>query len=285
VALNIRGLGGKAELIGLTGSDAGGDEVRQLLSEGGIGSAGMLADSTRPTTTKTRITSRGHQIVRLDEESTEHPAPELARDLSSQALRAISAGADAVILSDYNKGVISDQLATTVIRACNGRRIPVLVDPKRADMAPYANATCITPNLNEFHGSAAVAGLCLEPISASAAALRSRLGCATLLITQGADGMTLFDAQGSEHFPALAEEIFDVSGAGDTVIATLATALAAGLPIKSAAEFANVAASVVVRKNGTCPVEWSDFILEQVQGSPTPTGLPTARLKVLKASL
>lgn len=258
VALNTAGLHAKTIVAGVIGEDPAGEELLTLLRRSGVSSEGVVLDSSRPTTRKTRVVCGTHQIVRLDEEVTSDISEASSSELLSRIEKLLEQ-VDAVILSDYAKGVLAKDLPQVIIQACNSRKLPVLVDPKRHDYSAYQGATCITPNLREFQHALEFMGLKSEPLQSSAPALRRELKCGTLLVTQGADGMTLVTNTALIHLPAMAEEVFDVSGAGDTVIATVGAALAAGLPIQSAIELANAAASIVVRHSGTAPIHWSDL--------------------------
>lgn len=258
VALNTAGLHAKTIIAGVVGDDASGEELLTLLNRSGVCDEGVLRDPSRPTTRKTRVMCGNHQIVRLDEEVTEDISEATALELLAQITRLLEQ-VDAVILSDYGKGVLAREMPQTIISECRRRNTPVLIDPKRRDYSAYRGATCITPNLKEFQHALEFLGLKNEPLESSAPKLRGHLDCESLLVTQGADGMTLVTDTSLVHLPAIAEEVFDVSGAGDTVIATLSAALAMGLPLQSAIELANAAASIVVRHSGTAPINWLDL--------------------------
>jgi rfaE bifunctional protein kinase chain/domain len=260
VALNVAGLKARTHMFGVVGKDATADRLIGILSNHGIDPSGIIADESRPTTRKTRVMCGTHQIVRLDEEVTTEISGAVREQLLDGIRSAMNRHAiGAVILSDYSKGVLGVELTRALIDGCAERGVPVLVDPKKSSYSVYRRAACITPNVKEFHG--ALAGLGLpegEPASAGAR-LREVLQCQMLLVTQGAAGMTLVSSNGSLHLPALAEEVFDVSGAGDTVIATMATALGHGIEPAHAAALANIAASIVVRKLGTAPIRWQEL--------------------------
>lgn len=258
VALNTAGLHATTIVAGVIGEDAGGEELLALLTRSGVSTDGIIRDCSRPTTRKTRVVCGNHQIVRLDEEVTDDISGSIASELVSRIEKLLDR-LDAVILSDYAKGVLTKDLTQKIIQACVRRGLPVLVDPKRRDYTAYQGATCVTPNLREFQQAVEFLGLKNELLKTTAPALRREIGCQALLVTQGADGMTLITSSDLVHLPTMAEEVFDVSGAGDTVIATVASALAAGLPIRSAIELANAAASIVVRHSGTAPINWLDL--------------------------
>ncbi len=259
VALNVAGLKAQALLAGVVGDDASGRQLVRLLTQAGVDVKAVVQETSRPTTCKTRVISGNHQIVRIDDELTSEISAACESSLLAEVSKIIRTDVNAVILSDYAKGVLTHSCLKTVITECRARNIPVLVDPKRSDYASYTGATCVTPNEKEFRSAMSAMIIPGEGISVGGPMLRSRLQCEALLITEGSKGMTLITESGAHHLAALAEEVFDVSGAGDTVIATLSTALAAGLPFISASELANAAASLVVRHAGTSPIIWNDL--------------------------
>lgn len=252
VARNIAALGGEAVLVGIVGDDAAGAALRARIAD----EAGIVADLVtdgRPTTQKIRYVAAQQQMLRADREQTHaaDPAPLLAavtRQLGS---------VEAVVLSDYAKGVLSPTLLAAVIALARDAGKPVIADPKSADVARYDGVTLMTPNAGE---ATAAAGIACDGSDADVAIAADRLlermpGSPALLITRGARGMTLVErGREARHLPALARAVFDVSGAGDTVIATLALGLAAGLPVAEATELANVAAGMAVSKPGTAVV-------------------------------
>jgi len=248
VALNIAALGAAATVSGLVGADEGATILQGKLTAAGIACA-FLASATEPTITKLRIVSRSQQLIRLDTEKRFGAG--LGEELARQASGLVD-GADVIVLSDYDKGSLSACGALIAAARAAGRK--VLVDPKGTDFQRYRGATLLTPNLREFE---AVAG-----VSADEAELVERgrrlcgeLDLSALLVTRGEHGMTLIVPGRDElHFPAQAREIYDVTGAGDTVIATLAAALAAGAELEESVALANVAAGIVVGKLGTSSV-------------------------------
>ncbi len=260
VAMNVAGLRGTAILAGVAGDDSAGRRLAGLLKEQAIRTDGIAFDPDRPTTCKTRVMSGNHQIVRLDEEVTADLDSRQENELLERILLILEEPPHAVVLSDYAKGALTDRLLAAVIAACRDRRVPVLVDPKKPDYRRYAGATCVTPNFHEFQQALLTMALPRDDFAESGHCLRQAIGCEFLLVTQGAEGMTLFGPDGQScHLPALAREVFDISGAGDTVIATLATCAGAGMKMESAMTVANAAASIVVTKVGTAPVQWEDL--------------------------
>ncbi len=255
VARNLALLGAGVTLVGLTGEDEAADLLEARLAADGVRCA-LSRDGRFATITKLRILSRHQQLIRLDFEDG-FPGHDSAALL--ERFRALLPEHRAAVLSDYGKGTLGDPAAW--IRAAREAGVPVLVDPKGRDFSCYAGATLLTPNLSEFE---AVAGSCRDEaeLESRALALRERLELEWLLVTRGEAGMTLAGAGGCRHLPTRAREVYDVTGAGDTVIATLAAALAAGEPVESATALANLAAGVVVGKLGTAGVTRSELALQ-----------------------
>ena len=259
VALNVAGLHAKVAVAGVIGEDSSGCRLLDILAHSGVDVQCVIKDSSRPTTQKTRIVAGNHQIVRLDVECSDDLVTELQNEILRKVITAIEYGVDAVILSDYAKGVLADPCPRVIISECNRRGVPVLVDPKRRDYSAYSGATCITPNQKEFRTAATGMSIPQTDITVAGPVIRQRLDCKALLVTQGGNGMTLVTADHCQHLPAMAEGVFDVSGAGDTVIATLSVMLGAGFAFLPAVEVANAAASIVVKRAGTTPIAWNDL--------------------------
>lgn len=259
VANNLSGLGCGVSVVGVCGRDHAAAELQQLLSQKSI-THQLIEEAGRPTTTKTRIMAHTQQALRLDEESSRALSPETEQRVLAAASRELGK-CQAVILSDYGKGLFaSGTITRNIIQEARQLRIPVLVDPKGTDWQRYHKATCITPNASELE---AVAGTVPEDDEAAlisaAHAVRSRFDADWLLVTRGPKGMCLVGPSQPVVIPAEAREVYDVSGAGDTVIATLAAALAAGQSMESAARIANLAAGIVVGKLGTQPILSSEL--------------------------
>ncbi len=247
VAVNLAALGVTTSLVGVVGRDAAGDSLEHILSGRGIRCAFSRVDD-RPTITKTRVQSRGQQLIRLDKEN----AAALHGDDMVDHLKASIDGAGAVILSDYGKGALTE--VTAMINACRDAKVPVLVDPKGTDFAKYRGATLLTPNQSEFE---AVAGQCTsdEDMVARGRKMIDDLNLDALLVTRSEKGMLLLETGVEPLFLSTqAREVFDVTGAGDTVIATLAGSLASGESLAASAALANIAAGLVVRKIGVATV-------------------------------
>jgi D-beta-D-heptose 7-phosphate kinase/D-beta-D-heptose 1-phosphate adenosyltransferase len=257
--LNVAGLNAKVAVAGVIGGDSSGCCLLEVLEHAGVDIQCVIKDYSRPTTRKTRIVSGNHQIVRLDEECSDDLATDLQNELLRKVITAIEYGVNVVILSDYAKGVLADPCPQMIISECNRRGVPLLVDPKRNDYMAYSGATCITPNQKEFRSAALGMSIPQTDITVAGPVIRRRLDCKALLVTQGRNGMTLVTADQCQHLAAIAEDVFDVSGAGDTVIATLSVMLGAGFAFLPAVEVANAAASVVVKRAGTTPIAWNDL--------------------------
>jgi D-beta-D-heptose 7-phosphate kinase/D-beta-D-heptose 1-phosphate adenosyltransferase len=254
VARNIVGLGAKVLLLGVRGADSQGQYLEKLLGEHGIDHH-LVTTHSMPTTTKTRVLGQGQQLIRLDEEMPRALDAKPCNALKNRIESALGR-VGAVILSDYGKGVFLGDLAAWVIQACRLRKLPVFVDPKGTDWQRYQGATAVTPNTIEFQAVADAKSVENGQLSAQAKIVRERFGLQWLLITRGARGLSLLgEGQPPLHIRSRAQEVFDVSGAGDTVIATLAACVAAGTAMTQAAEVANAAAGVVVAKIGTQAIE------------------------------
>lgn len=253
VAANARALGAWVTLVGVVGEDQSAELLRKHLENRGV-LATFVSDPLRRTTTKTRVTAYGQQIVRFDEENTDS----LPTNVHTMLLRHCSESllsANACVVSDYAKGVVDVSLCREVILRANDCKIPVIVDPKSKDFSRYRGASVVTPNQREASEAADHPIRTKSDLNDVAERLCAAIGpSSTLLITQGKDGMTLFTKDGSTHFPALIQEVADVTGAGDTVAATLAVGLAAGLQIEDAVEIANLAAAFSVSHSGTWAV-------------------------------
>ncbi len=256
VVCNISALGAVAQLVSVVGDDMPAGQVREHLAGLNGVEPHLLIDSDRPTTVKTRFIAGSQQLLRADDESVGALPQNLLETVVEIASAALSASAPgAMILSDYGKGVLSDEVIHRLIAASRAAGVPVIVDPKGRDYAKYSGADILTPNRRELSEATRMATGGTDEIIAAAQHLVESCGVRHVLVTRGGEGMTLVSAAGAPvHLPALAREIFDVSGAGDTVVAVLATGLAAGMTVAEAAQLANVAAGFVVAKVGTAVV-------------------------------
>ncbi len=263
VARNIAALGGNAILMGLLGRDPAGAEVTALVrATPGLADA-HVASAGRPTICKTRYVAAHQQIIRVDEESVGEPDQTEEAQLFAAFDRALP-DADAVILSDYGKGVLSPRVVSFAIERARAAGVAVYVDPKTEDFERYRGATCITPNLKELAlASRLPVGTDAEVIAA-ATKLLHKADAAAILAKRSDKGMVLVEASGAVHIESSrAREVYDVTGAGDTVIAVLALAHAGGETLASAMRLANTAAGIVVSKLGTATVELDELMLER----------------------
>ena len=262
VASNILSLGGRAVLVGLIGQDPLGGALRAIVAAQGCVTDGLVASASRPTICKTRFIAANQQVVRTDEESRLALQPDEAQALCAAIDRHIGAAA-VLVLSDYGKGVCAPAVLAHAIARARARGIAVFVDPKSNDFSRYANATCITPNAREL---AAASGLPVDSEAAVAEAARAvmrQAGSMAILATRSEQGMMLVEAGGAVlSVPARAREVFDVSGAGDTVIAAMALAHAGGHSLGQAMRIANAAAGVVVGKLGTATADIVEVMQE-----------------------
>jgi len=254
VAHNVAALGARVLVIGLTGADDAAATLRTGLERLGIASSGVVDDASRRTTRKLRVvTTRNQQVARIDYEDDREVDGEAEVALISR-IEQLSSSADAVLISDYLKGVVSPAVARAAIAAAKQRRIPLLIDPKVPHIDYYSGATVITPNHHEAEAVTHMRIRTGEDALAAAQRFRERANCESVLITRGEHGMTLLGSTGNAQLAAEAREVADVTGAGDTVIATMTLALAAGAPLIDAARLANKAAGVVVGKFGPATV-------------------------------
>ncbi len=251
---NILALGGRADICGVVGADEGG---RCLLKELGVrrqGRGGVVIDPKRPTTRKTRVIAHNQQVVRFDVERRSDIREPIQRRIIryvESRLREISC----LVVSDYAKGVVTLPLMTELTRLAALRRIPIIVDPKVEHFSYYKGVTVVTPNHLEAGQAAGIHADDDRSITEAGEIIRQRLGCASVLITRGEQGMSLFEADGASwHIPTMARQVYDVTGAGDTVVGTLALALATGASMRDGATLANQAAGIVVGIVGTATV-------------------------------
>ncbi len=253
VARNICALGAKASLIGIVGQDEAGEQIQYLADEAGINTQ-LITDHTINTTLKMRVLGRQQQLLRID---FEYPPSALALNHLDEKLSGVIKEHDVVVLSDYNKGALTRVQA--IINMAKQHGIPVLVDPKGTDYSRYSGASLLTPNRSEMQQ--AVGSWADEAeLEHKSEQLRQELTLDALLITRSEQGMTLFDAAGRHHVDAQAQEVYDVSGAGDTVLATLASSRAAGLSWEEAMLWANKAGGIVVGKLGTSIVTAEELL-------------------------
>ena len=249
VAANAAALGAHVTLFGLAGADPNAKMLRAALRDAGV-TPELISDRSRPTVTKTRIVAHGQQIVRVDREDRRPISPDLAEQLVNR-IGASLEHAEALVLSDYAKGILSKQVLEAVIGSARRRGVPVVVDPKRDDFLAYAGASLLTPNQREVLRASGATS-----VDEAGRRLLEQFGDGTaLLVTRGEEGMSLFrHAHDPVHIPTAAREVYDVTGAGDTVAAVLALCLATGADLETAARLANHAAGLAVAHRGTAAV-------------------------------
>jgi rfaE bifunctional protein kinase chain/domain len=258
VAASVVALGGRALLGGVVGGDVQAEHLLEAMATRSVPTGGLVVDQVRPTTTKTRVIARSQQVVRTDAEDCSPLSPELESEIADWAIEHVPA-ADSVVLSDYAKGVVSAGLARRVIAVARDNGKPVVVDPKGSDYGKYSGATVITPNLHDAGQAANVHVHTDGDLLEAARRLSALCNGTQLLVTRGAAGMTLFGPAGPADISAEAHEVYDVTGAGDTVVAVVAVALGQGLTLSDAVRVANVAAGIAVEKVGTATVTFEEL--------------------------
>jgi len=288
VAVNIAALGGEVEAFGVIGSDEAGRALDRCLRVAGITHKGVVSDSKRVTTIKTRIIARHQQVVRVDHERREPLRPETQEKLLRLLFSALR-HLDTLVLSDYDKGLITDDFADRVLSAAHQLKVPVFVKPKTSRLYAYRGARAIVCNAKEagFYVTRSLADE--KSVEEAGRALLAHFGCSAVVITRGEKGMSIFEETSARHLhvpatsfevtyarvgqpgierSATGRQVFDVTGAGDTVLSTLALAAAAGAPLADAAMLANTAAGVVVGKLGTASVTRQELLhaLDDIRG-------------------
>jgi D-glycero-beta-D-manno-heptose-7-phosphate kinase len=264
VAQNIQTLGGQCHLISVVGKDQAADDLKALLKKQGVVSADLIADSERPTTRKMRLLTGQHHLARVDFEK-QHLLSEKIKAETIQKISQAILNVDIVILQDYSKGMIDAELAQQLIQKCNALGKKVLVDPYRSTLlSTYKGAYLMTPNKDESLALARQIQINItdspEAVDVIGKTLMNAIGSQQMVVTLGAQGMKLFEKGQTQQLPTFAQNVFDVTGAGDTVIAAMALALAAGWDLEKAGYLANFAAGVVVGKVGCVPCEIKELV-------------------------
>jgi D-beta-D-heptose 7-phosphate kinase/D-beta-D-heptose 1-phosphate adenosyltransferase len=255
VASNLRALDATVSFVSSVGSDPFADQVRDLLTADHVDAAGTIALADRPTTRKTRVVAHNQQVVRTDWESVA-PLSATDRGRICEYIAKHASSCDAVILSDYAKGLIGRDVVEAALAAPL-----VLADPKPQNLDLFAGVTCVAPNANEAAAASGIAIVDDASLERAGTRLLERLGCRYVVVTRGEHGMALFGRDGERlKIPSVARTVFDVSGAGDTVVAVLSLALAAGAPIETAMRLANFAAAAVVEKLGTATASADEIV-------------------------
>lgn len=255
VVRNIVSLGASACLISIVGDDEVGRKLTSMIGEEPQVEPYLLVERDRLSTSKTRYLAGGQQLLRTDRETTEPIAAPSQQNLLQIATESLTT-CDAVVLSDYSKGVLTDEVLTALIGRARTAEKPVVIDPKGRDFGRYRGATVITPNRRELAEASGKPAETDNEIAATACALIESCEVEAVLVTRGREGITIVEAEGRvTHLPAQTKTLFDVSGAGDTVVATFAAALGQGVPMAEAAQLANIAGGIVVGKTGTAAAE------------------------------
>jgi D-glycero-beta-D-manno-heptose-7-phosphate kinase len=268
VAANLRALGAEPVLVSVVGEDEDGARLVETLTQRGVGTSGLVRDPSRPTTVKTRIIAHAQQVVRADRESRADVTGAAGVALAARIEAAI-ADCQAMIVSDYGKGVITRPLLEQALGRARARKIAVCVDPKESHIEAYRNVSILTPNQHEagyMQGKRVVDEASLMEVGWG---LQKRLDAEAVLVTRGPGGMSLFEKGGrATHLPTVAREVYDVTGAGDTVVSVVALALAAGADYPTASYLSNHAAGVVIREVGTATLD-SGQLLASLAGGRT----------------
>jgi rfaE bifunctional protein kinase chain/domain len=267
VALNLKRLGAEPILCSLVGEDMEAEVLLQKLTNEGLPTKGILYDKERPTTVKTRVIGNKNQLLRIDSEDDKQLSIEMEGRLAASVIHLL-ADADAVIIEDYDKGAISPRLIKTIVEAASSRNVPTVVDPKKRNFLQYNGVTLFKPNLREL-----AEGLKLdldgqspiEEIRDAANALIQRMGVGIALITLSERGVFITNGKEDYLIPAHIRSIYDVSGAGDTVVSVAALALCCGQPIRNVAALANLAGGLVCEKVGVVPIEKEELLREAIK--------------------
>ena len=259
VAANVASLKGRAFVAGVVGADSQGRRLREMLGEIGVDATGLLALDDRPTSSKLRVIAHSQQVVRVDSEQTSQLRASEEDELLNRVAERFS-DVDACAISDYGKGVVSPRVAQRIIELAGEQNKPVVIDPKGTDFSKYRGATVVTPNVKEAEAILGVELRGEQAIVDAGRSLGEMLDGGNVLLTRGARGMTVFSGSAEpRHIPAIAKNVYDVTGAGDTVLAVLTLALASGASLTDAAALANIAGGLVVGKLGTSTVELDEL--------------------------
>lgn len=262
VARNIRSLGGIPLIAGVAGEDSEGRKLLKLLEDDGIDTGALIPDKDRPTTSKTRIMSDGHQLIRLDREVV-GPIPLKLKDSIIQTVEGLMDTIDAVVLEDYNKGLLIPEMVRDLIDLCGNNDIPVAVDPKIRNFFSFRGCTLFKPNRLETSRALSMDIVSVDQAREAGRILLDKLDSKAVLITLGGQGSLLCRSNAEPFYrPAVARHVYDVSGAGDTVIAVMALALASGLDLEEGVRVSNFAAAATCSEPGVYAVEPSDIIRE-----------------------
>lgn len=277
VASNLSGLGAKTRFITVVGNDPAGHDIKKLITEIPNTTAILIHEKERRTSIKTRYIAGGQQMMRTDDETV---AP-IKNETKQKIIKLVTSGlnnCNALVIADYAKGVLTPEITKQLIRLAKKAKIPIIVDPQGADYKPYKGADIITPNRKELSLATGMPANTDKQINTAARKLISENNIKSILATRSGDGMTLIGANSFDTFNAEAQEVFDVSGAGDTVVATIGASLSAGVDLKQAVKLANISAGIVVAKTGTA-VSYANDIIEAIENREP----PSKTVKILNA--
>lgn len=260
VAANVSSLGANVHLTGIVGNDVEARILKKELKLRGVTGSGLIVDNGRPTILKRRIIADNQQVVRMDREETGKIHAGIIEKIVDYC-RSIISGVDGIVISDYGKGVVAKLVVRELLKFGRERHLPIAVDPKTRHFDRYSRVTIITPNKREVEENRHVLIENKKMLVKAGRNLLRELGCSAVLITRGEEGMSLFEKDGSiTHIPAVAREVYDVTGAGDTVTCVLTLSLSCGATMREAAVISNYAAAVVVGKRGTAAVTRDELI-------------------------
>lgn len=266
VVQNLVTLGAQVTVAGLIGNDTAGTQIMEILSSEGVETHTIITDETRPTTIKTRVLAGSHQLVRIDRETTDAVSDTIADELMNH-LKGYVEKADMIVLSDYNKGLFSPSLTQRIIIEANKQGKKVIIDPKGLNYEKYKGAYIIKPNRKELADASKTEKInSIESLQQAAKAIFEQTGTAYLVVTLSEEGMVILSEASYKLLPVKATEVFDVTGAGDTVLATMAYFIAAGLTIEEACELANHAAAIVIRQVGSATTTIDEIINDIERG-------------------
>ena len=264
LAQNLVSLGAKVTLAGIIGNDGQGQQLLDILKQEGIGATAILKDNARPTTVKTRVLAGTHQLIRIDRETTSHLDSTVEVEFAGK-ISALIQQADIVVLSDYNKGLFSPALTQRLIELANVAAKKVIIDPKGLNYDKYRGSFLIKPNRKELAEAAKTDHIhTIDDVTVAAQAIFSQFDIRHLVVTLSEDGMAVVDETGFKLLPVQATEVFDVTGAGDTVLATISYFIACGLSVYDACLLANHAAAIVIRHIGSASTTIDEIIKEIV---------------------
>jgi rfaE bifunctional protein kinase chain/domain len=266
VAQNLVSLGAKVVLGGLVGDDISGTQLTDILEQEGIDTCGIIKDGSRPTTVKTRVLAGSHQLVRVDREVTDAVAVELEDELLNKLSNCIE-HADIVLFSDYNKGLFSPALTQRLVEAINQKGKKIIVDPKGLNYSKYKDTYIIKPNRKELAEAAKAEKIkTIDDLQLASKTIFEQTGAEYLVVTLSEEGMAIVSELTYKLLPVKATEVFDVTGAGDTVLAAMAYFIASGLSVEEACELANHAAAIVIRRVGSATTTLAEILQDVERG-------------------